>query len=79
MIAELPSSELESATSATVEKESAEQPRTWKSSNGKFSVVATLLGVDQGKVRLKTDNKEIAVPLNSLSEEDQEYLKSSSK
>jgi hypothetical protein len=83
MMAESPlpapaTSEIEYDESETGETQAKEEPRTWRSSNGKFSVVGILLGVDQGKVRLRTKAKEIEVPLNSLSEEDREYVKSRS-
>ena len=50
--------------------------RTWKSSNGRFSTEAELLGFKDGKVQLKkADGKVIAVPLHSLSAADQRYIK----
>ena len=68
---------LQSETAEPSESPTAEvQPRTWKSNNGKFSVEATLIGVDGDQVRLKTKEKEIKVPLQMLSEADQQYLKS---
>lgn len=66
----------EESESETAKTNSKVEPRTWKSSNGKFTVVATLIGVDGDQVRLKTKEKEIKVPLEMLSEADQEYLKS---
>ncbi len=50
--------------------------RTWKSSNGRFSVEAELVGFKDGKVQLKKANgKVIKVPLKSLSAADQRYVK----
>jgi hypothetical protein len=51
--------------------------RTWKSSNGRFSVDAELLDFKDGKAQLKkSDGKVIEVPLVSLSEEDKRFVKS---
>lgn len=50
--------------------------RTWKSSSGRFSVEAELLGLKDGKARLnKKDGSVVEVPLSSLSEEDRRYVK----
>jgi len=50
--------------------------RTWKDATGKFSVEAEFSGVVQGNVRLrKADGSEVAVPLERLSQEDQEWVK----
>ena len=49
--------------------------RTWNDSTGAFGVEAQLLGVDDGKVRLKkADGKTVAIPLDRLSKEDQDFL-----
>ena len=57
------------------EKIAAAKPRTWNASNGKFSVEAKLLKVDEGKAVLKrADGQEISVPLDKLSEADQKYV-----
>lgn len=49
--------------------------RTWKSSDGKFNIEASLAGVEDGKARLKKDNgKIVSVPVNKLSKKDREYL-----
>ncbi len=49
--------------------------RTWSDSTGAFSVDAELAGVEQGQVNLKRpDGKVIAVPLDRLSKEDQEFV-----
>lgn len=49
--------------------------RTWKSSNGRFSVEAELLGFEDGKVQLKkADGKVIKVPLKSLSAADRRFV-----
>ncbi|PQO39044.1 hypothetical protein C5Y96_04040 [Blastopirellula marina] len=51
--------------------------RTWKSSDGGYTVEAELVKVDGDKVALKrADGQVITVPLNRLSTEDQEFLKS---
>jgi hypothetical protein len=51
--------------------------RTWKSSNGRFSVEAELLDFKDGKAQLKKpDDTVIEVPLVSLCEEDRRYVKS---
>jgi len=78
-IADAPQSEPAAAVpveSEVAETEAKVEPRTWNSSSGKFSVVATLIGVDGDQVRLKTEKKEIKVPLKKLSDADQEYLNS---
>jgi hypothetical protein len=50
--------------------------RTWKSSNGRFSVEAELLDYKDGKAQLKkNDGTVIDVPLASLCEEDRRYVK----
>ena len=50
--------------------------RTWKSSNGKYSVEAELIGFEDGKVKLKKANgKVVKVPLESLSDADQKFVK----
>ena len=51
--------------------------RTWKSSNGRFSIKAELLDFKDGKAELqKSDGTVIEVPLVSLCEEDRRYIKS---
>ncbi len=51
--------------------------RTWKSSNGRFSVEAELLDFKDGKAQLKKDDGSVVeVPLVSLCEEDRRYVKS---
>ncbi|MFN3148259.1 TIGR02281 family clan AA aspartic protease [Bremerella sp.] len=53
--------------------------RTWKSADGGYSVEAELVKVDGDKVALKrADGQTITVPLNRLSTEDQEFIKSQS-
>lgn len=50
--------------------------RTWTSANGKFSVKAEFVSVDDEKVCLKkADGTEINVPLEKLSEADQKFAK----
>lgn len=52
--------------------------RTWTDKTGTFKVEAALIGVSQGKVQLhKINGTKIAVPLEKLSAEDVEFLKSS--
>ncbi|QDU73926.1 hypothetical protein Pan97_09260 [Bremerella volcania] len=51
--------------------------RTWKSADGGYSVEAELVKVDGDKVALKrADGQVITVPLNRLSTEDQQFIKS---
>lgn len=51
--------------------------RTWKSSDGQYSISATLIKVDGDNVHLKkTDGKTIVVPISKLSSSDVEYIKS---
>jgi hypothetical protein len=53
------------------------ESRLWKDSTGQFQVRATLIEQTDTAVRLHTaDGREITVPMNRLSEADQEYLKS---
>jgi hypothetical protein len=50
--------------------------RSWKSSGGHFRTEAELVGFKDGKVELKkTDGKVIEVPLDRLSDVDQQYVK----
>jgi hypothetical protein len=50
--------------------------RTWKSSNGRFSIKAELVDFKDGKAELKkSDGKTIEVPLLSLCDEDQKFVK----
>lgn len=49
--------------------------RTWTDRTGTHKIEATYQGVAEGKVLLKRkDNKEIKVPLDSLSQEDQDHV-----
>ena len=49
--------------------------RTWTDASGKFKVRASLAGVEDGTVRLrKSDGKTISVPLEKLSEADQQWV-----
>lgn len=49
--------------------------RTWSDTTGKFQIEATLVSVADGKVQLKKKSGEIvAVPIDKLSKEDQEFL-----
>ena len=57
-------------------KASAAPSRTWTDATGKFRTEAEYLGLDDGKVKLKKANgKVITVPLEKLSEADQEYVR----
>tara|TARA_R110002073_G_scaffold43606_2_gene121573 strand:- start:7533 stop:8723 length:1191 start_codon:yes stop_codon:yes gene_type:complete len=55
----------------------AEEPRIWKSADGKFSVEAEFVGIENNIVRLRrTDNhKTAAVPIQMLSVSDREYIR----
>jgi len=54
--------------------------RKWADSTGKYAVEAEFLEVQDGKVRLKKDNGSIiAVPIDKLSQADQEFVKSQVK
>jgi hypothetical protein len=49
--------------------------RTWTDATGAFSVDAAFAGVEDGKVKLKrADGKIVAVPLDRLSQEDQDFI-----
>jgi len=49
--------------------------RTWKSKDGKFSVVAKLVERTDDSVKLERENgKQLDVPLERLSEQDREFL-----
>ena len=56
-------------------------PRTWKTSDGKYSVEADLVKIDGNTVHLKkkVDGEVIPVPIQLLSTEDQEFLKKQAK
>lgn len=58
------------------EKAANRKPRTWTERSGKFSVEATLLRVDDDQVvlRRKSDEKEVKVPLDKLSDADRKYV-----
>jgi hypothetical protein len=51
-----------------------ETARTWTNRSGK-TMVATMLGVRNGKVRLRRGDKEFDYALNKLSDPDQEYAR----
>jgi len=56
-----------------------EETRTWRDSTGGFSTEAEMVGFSDGQVQLKlTDGKVIAVELERLSADDQEYVRSKS-
>jgi RNA polymerase sigma-70 factor (ECF subfamily) len=57
----------------------AAEVRTWRDSTGGFSTEAEMVGFSDGQVQLKlTDGKVIAVELDRLSADDQEYVRSQS-
>jgi hypothetical protein len=65
----------ENEKAADTENSEALPTRTWNDSTGAFSVEAQFAGMEQGKVMLKkADGKTVAVPLDRLSKEDQEFL-----
>lgn len=52
--------------------------RTWHAATGGFSVDAVFVSASEGQVTLrKTDGSEITLPMERLSEEDQEWIKTS--
>lgn len=54
----------------------AAKPRTWTDSTGKFSVEATLADIKDGQATLKrTDGRTVTLPVERLSQADQDYLK----
>ncbi len=55
------------------------KPRTWKSKDGKFSVLAALVSFDGATVQLKkSDGKAISVPVTALSSDDVNFLQDQS-
>lgn len=51
--------------------------RTWRDRSGAFSMEAVFVGVENSTVKLKkTDGTSVAVPLDGLAKEDQEYVAS---
>jgi len=49
--------------------------RTWTDSTGKYTIKGEMVGVEDGKVRLRTnDDRTIVVPIKNLSREDQQFL-----
>ena len=60
---------------ADTESSEALPMRTWNDATGAFSVEAQFVGVKEGKVMLKkADGKIVAVPLDRLSKEDQDFV-----
>lgn len=52
------------------------ETRTWRDRSGQFSVSARLVGVLMGKVTIaKADGSEVVVPMERLSQEDQDYIR----
>ncbi len=52
--------------------------RTWTDASGKFKVEAELISFEDGIVRLRRkDGKELSMPLEKLSDEDQQLLENS--
>jgi hypothetical protein len=65
----------ETEKAADTESTEALPTRTWNDATGAFSVEAQLVGVEEGKVKLKkADGKIVAVPVDRLSKEDQDFL-----
>lgn len=53
----------------------ARSPRIWTNHTGEHKTEATFIAFEDGKVRLRRgDGKEVAVPLDKLSKEDQKYV-----
>ena len=49
--------------------------RTWTSSNGKFTIRARILGINDNSVELeKSDGKRLTVPRTELSKADNQYI-----
>jgi hypothetical protein len=56
------------------------QPRTWVDNTGQFEVEATFIGLTDGQVALKgTDGAAMTIPLERLSETDQEYVRTATE
>ena len=54
--------------------------RTWRDASGSFEVEAAFLRADAGKVTIQKKNgRELTIPLDKLSDEDQEYVKERTK
>jgi hypothetical protein len=54
----------------------AEERRTWSSSDGKYSVAAEFVELVDGVVRLRREDGRIArIPLDRLSDADQQYVR----
>lgn len=72
--------EAESEEAAKSERIEQKKVRTWKSSDGKFSVVAKFVSMASGKVKLAktSDGKEILVDLTDLCDADQAFIRSKS-
>lgn len=65
----------EEEKAADTESKEAMPTRTWHDASGAFSVEAQLLGVEDGKVRLKkADGQTVSLPIDRLSDEDQKFL-----
>jgi len=55
-------------------------PRTWTDATGAFEIEAVYLGFSAGVVRLRrSDGREVAVPLEKLSQADQGYVRRMAK
>lgn len=70
--------EVEAEEVAKAERIEQRKVRTWKSPDGKFSVVAKFVSMASGKVKLvkTSDGKEILVDLASLCDADQAFIRS---
>jgi hypothetical protein len=59
----------------TVTAQQAESPRLWKDSSGQFSIQAKYSSFSEGNVVLLDEgNREVTIPLKSLSLADQQYV-----
>jgi hypothetical protein len=75
-----PQQEVRDRTAESAEDETDSPPassfRTWQDASGKFSVEAEFAGYGLGKVSLKNaDGTKISVPLEKLSQQDQEWIR----
>lgn len=68
---------LDALRDVTPTPQPAPEPRTWTDASGAFAIEATFRGIIGGTVRLeREDGKMIEVPLERLSNDDQEWIKS---
>ena len=75
VLALLPLAQAKPPTAKPERKPPAPQARFWTDDTGAHKIRATLVGVEEGQVKLKkTDGQVIAVPLDKLSAADQKWL-----